>query len=104
MLRGRPRSVRTDADCQSQEAERPGWKAKSSRPPQSGIDKITQPVTQKIEAKNGEQDRKAWEKRVPPALRQILPAFRDHQAPFRRRRCGADAQEAERGGGQDHEA
>jgi hypothetical protein len=45
-----------------------------------------------------------WQSRAcrhPPLVEDEAAAARDHRAPFRQRRLGAEAEEAEAGGGQD---
>src|SRR5262249_49099761 len=67
------------------------------------VEHVAQAIAQKIEAHHDEKDGKAGRQRGPPGLGQELARFGDHAAPFRRRRRGPEAQEAERAGGEDGE-
>src|SRR5580698_6860324 len=76
----------------------------SSRPPDAGIDEVAQPVAQKVEAHDRDQDGEAGEGRIPPGARQVGAAFGDGEAPVGRRRRRAHAQKPQDGGDQDCEA
>src|SRR5215468_8191801 len=67
------------------------------------IKDIAQPVAEKVEAHHYEKDGKPGSQRVPPGLRQEFARFGDHAPPFRRRRRRAQAEKAERAGGEDGE-
>src|SRR5436190_14548337 len=70
-------------------------------PSDARVEHVAQSVAQQVEPHDDEQDRDARRGRVPPRLRQEFAAFRDHAAPFRRRRRGAETEKAERGRDQD---
>ena len=65
------------------------------------IERVAQAVAQQVEAEADDEDGQARDGRDPPLVEQYLPAGGDHRAPFGRRRLGAEAEEAEAGGGQD---
>src|SRR5256885_16473271 len=68
------------------------------------IEDVAQAVAQKIEAHHDEEDGKARGQGGPPGLGQEFPRLGDHASPFRCRRRGAEAEEAERAGSQDGKA
>src|SRR5262245_2964336 len=52
----------------------------SGAAPRPGIEDVTQPVSDKVEAEHGQKDREAGRQRIPPCLRQMFAAFGDHAA------------------------
>src|SRR6478672_7583524 len=68
------------------------------------IEDIAQAVAQQVEAHHDEEDGKPGRQGRPPGLGQELARLRDHAPPFRSRRRRAEAEEAQRAGGQDGEA
>src|SRR5262245_8999410 len=71
---------------------------------QPRVEDVAQAITQQVEAHHGEEDGQARRRRVPPRIRQKLARLGDGPAPLRRGRRRAEAEEAERGGGEDGEA
>ena len=63
-----------------------------------------QAVAQQVEAERRDQDREPRERDDPPVRREQRLALADHQPPLRRRILRAEAEERERGGGQDDAA
>src|SRR6201994_2665803 len=64
--------------------------------PPLGIDDIAQAVAEQVEAEHRDHQRQAREQRDPPLARHHeARAFRDHDAPFRRRRPHAKPDEGE---------
>src|SRR5438270_243674 len=55
---------------------------------QPRIEHIAQAVAEQVEAHDGEEDRQARRRRVPPRVRQELARLRDRPPPLRRRRRG----------------
>src|SRR5262249_40024581 len=68
------------------------------------VEHVAQAIAQKIEAHHDQEDGKARRQRRPPGLGQELAGFGDHAAPLRRRRRGAEPEEAERARSKNGEA
>src|SRR2546425_6446524 len=65
--------------------------------PELRIPRVTKRITEEVEAQDGQADRQAGKDREPRRLlHERAPGARQHQAPRRRRRLRADAQERER--------
>src|SRR5262245_45255244 len=71
---------------------------------QPRVEDVTQAVAQQIEAHHGEKDGQARRRRVPPRIGEELARLGDGPAPLRRGRRRAEAEEPQRGGGEDGEA
>src|SRR4051794_2380438 len=70
--------------------------------PSLRVDDVAQTVTEQVEAEHRDHQRQPWEQRDPPFARHHeASAFRDHDAPFRRRRPHAKADEGKAGGVED---
>src|SRR5262249_28867136 len=78
--------------------------ARRMGPPQPRVQDIAQPVAEQVEAHDGEEDREARRRRIPPRIGQELARLGDGASPFGCGRRRAQAEEAERGGGEDREA
>ena len=68
------------------------------------IKHIAQAVAQQVPAEDQQPDGHAGEGRDPPFFREVMPSILNHRAPFGGGRLRADANEAQRGGGQHREA
>src|SRR5215469_2840466 len=66
-----------------------------------GIEGVAHPIADEIDREHGDEDGKPGEGNRPPIVEEPVAGKGGHQPPFRRRRLGADADEAEGGGGQD---
>ena len=82
-------------DARSQQARRALHRAAF------GIEHVAQAVAEQVEAEADDEDGEPGHGRDPPLVEEELAAGGDHRAPFGRRRLGAEAEEAEAGGGQD---
>src|SRR2546425_6575121 len=85
--------------CCSRFSFRP--KRTSDRPTKAWVEKVAQPIPEQVERADGEQDRKPRKEREPGLRTDEVPTLADHDAPLRRRRLRAEADEAEPGGGDD---
>ena len=68
------------------------------------VEQVAQAVTEQVEGERGQQDRDPGEGHEPPLGREVGLALRHHQPPLGRRVLGAEAEERQRRGGQDHPA
>src|SRR5205807_2027570 len=65
------------------------------------IEGVPHRIAQQVESQDREEDRQPGERRIPPEIDQVAARLRDHRSPLRRRRLGAEPDEAQPGGGQD---
>src|SRR5882724_4907697 len=77
--------------------------ASGAAPAQPRVEDVAQPVTEQVEAHDGEEDGDTRRRRVPPRVREELARLRDRPAPLGRGRRRPEPEEAQRGGGQDRE-
>ena len=62
---------------------------------QLGVERVAQAVAEQVEGQHGDQDGEAREGHHPPGAQHELARVGQHRAPFRRRRLGAEAEEAQ---------
>src|SRR5215510_8625746 len=78
--------------------------ARGTAAAQPRVQDVAQAVAQQIEAHDREEDGHARRRRVPPRVGQELTRLGDRPPPLRRGRRRPQAEEAQRGGGEDREA
>src|SRR5262249_59055172 len=66
-----------------------------------GIERVADAIADQVDGEHRDEDRKSRETDGPPIVDEARARQGGHQPPFRSRRLGADADEAERGRGQD---
>src|SRR5262245_16348728 len=71
---------------------------------QARVEGVAQAVAEEVGGDDDDHDRQAGEGGDPGRVEQVLAAVGDHEAPLGGGRLGAQAEEAERGGGQDDQA